>query len=259
MKTRSAKKRYGVGGNTNIMSMSVTNGMNLSNGILIIGSLTTIRRWSIPVLFLAIIVLFCYQVCLKIGIFNYFIFILSKTSFALGSRALCLLLVKLTGCSGGMALLVCSACKALIHWDEMVLSQLILLMENPHAGSPEAGPSNQASSSSTLTLQEAIQNKKEAIRALIIDKIVLYLDAYENEIRYEFPRVGNEIGTSRFIENFTKMVVSDYGFEDPSHSLPSLRTFHRVIKDDLSFLENEPSYNNNVLYSNLRVLLKDQR
>ena len=56
------------------------------------------KRWSIPFLALATIVLVFYVVCLKLGILPYFSLVMLKGGFILGGRALSFLLIKL-GCN----------------------------------------------------------------------------------------------------------------------------------------------------------------
>lgn len=89
---------------------------------------------------------YCYCLCLKIEL-DLNLFLVKIQSMILG-KGIYFLLHRI-GCSGGLALFVSFAFKALFHWDEIFFSQLIFWMDNPHAA-PEAGPSNQASSSSPL-------------------------------------------------------------------------------------------------------------
>lgn len=116
-------------------------------------------------------------------------------------------------------------------------------------------------SSSELTLEEAVKMEKEAIRTLVIDKVICYVHLFEKEIKAEFPKAEMEIGTNLFLNTLIKEVISDFGFEDPSpSSLTQLKNFHRTISDELSFLnEQSPYFRNNILYDNMRILLRDHR
>lgn len=63
------------------------------------------KRWSIPLLLLATIVLFFYMICDQLGFWDFFIYISFPLSLRWGFRTLSFFLIKM-GCSVGLALKV---------------------------------------------------------------------------------------------------------------------------------------------------------
>jgi hypothetical protein len=123
-------------------------------------------------------------------------------------------------------------------------------MDPSHTGSSEAGPSNQASTSSTLTPPEAVQQERETTRLFVLDRIFTYLETYEKEIKAKFPNKVNEIGTSLFVERFKNGIFSDYGdCETQPHTLRQLQSHHSSMKKEMGKQELN-SYKKNRLYLN---------
>ena len=70
---------------------------------LLLSVLVILKRWSIPLLFLATIVLFFYMICDQLGFVDYFLSVGYQVSLRLGFRTLSFFLIQM-GCSSGLAL-----------------------------------------------------------------------------------------------------------------------------------------------------------
>ena len=206
---------------------------------------STLKRRVIPSLLLVPIIILFF---IAVKFFPISVFF-SKMEFLLCSRFISSLLVKM-GCSGTLALVIGCA-----------LRVLFITEATPPLGNLVLPEGTSGASSSELTLEEAVKMEKEAIRTLVIDNVLCYVHLFEKEIKAEFPKAEMEIGTNLFLNNLVKEVISDFGFEDPSpSSLTSLKKFRRTISESFSFLnEQSPCYKNNILYDNMRILLRDHR
>ena len=211
------------------------------------GYVSDLARACIPFLLLLIVLIALYFIFIHIGAIAFFWGFLKKGAGLVAVEKISCIFTK-NGFSGGAsAMLIRCAVRALVTAG--IGANMML---------PEG---TSGASSSELTLEQAVLYEKEAIRASLINGISRYLDLFEKDIIQEYPEAAVKIGTLPFLEDLRKSLVSDYGFENPSpSSLTDLKTFHSVIKKELSFLEDKsPYWKNNIIYDNLRgVILREK-
>ena len=121
--------------------------------------------------------------------------------------------------------------------------------------------SQNASSSSSKKNKEKEQKDKaiEKIRLFVIEKVTEYIEKYEGDLITEFPKANLEIKTNTFTNKLVNSVLEEGDglcgkFENLN--LPQLRQTYESFKEDFDFIDE---YKNNLIYSNIRVLLKKSR
>ena len=103
---------------------------------LLLSVLIILKRWSIPLLFLATIVLFFYMICDQLGFVDYFLSVSSQVSLRWGFRTLSFFLIKM-GCSAGLALKVGFALRELLTSEDFTH----MMMASSGSSTAESFPS----------------------------------------------------------------------------------------------------------------------
>lgn len=116
-------------------------------------SFNRLRRFLYSFLFVAIMVLVMYLICLCMGSINSFFVLLSKAGVSLGGRALSLALCKGLGCSGGLALAIGFAARALFA-SEAPAALPLFMNEDGSAGAVDASTSGASDESSSSSSEE---------------------------------------------------------------------------------------------------------
>ncbi|GMP29875.1 hypothetical protein CsSME_00054649 [Camellia sinensis var. sinensis] len=111
--------------------------------VFLLGKQGTLFKKSMPFLFVATVSSLFYLLCLKIGLIEYFIYMLSKVGLLLGGRALSFFLIKM-GCAGGLSLGIVLSIKALLIPDFVpFLTNMMLPSGDSSASSSEASVNQQ--------------------------------------------------------------------------------------------------------------------
>jgi len=143
----------------------------------------------------------------------------------------------------------------IVHGTTIERNKWLLHLMNRPTGSQNA------SSSSSKKNKEKEQKDKaiEKIRLFVIEKVTEYIEKYEGDLITEFPKANLEIKTNTFTNKLVNSVLEEGDglcgkFENLN--LPQLRQTYESFKEDFDFIDE---YKNNLIYSNIRVLLKKSR
>jgi hypothetical protein len=192
-----------------------------------------------------VLVILFYFLGVQLGQLEFVQILFEKVTLSLGVRSLSVLLLKV-GCSSFIVSAMGFAVRAILATEAAPYVGRMVLPE----GTAEAA-------SSELTLEQAVLRERGALNTTLIDGISKYLDLFEGDIIQEYPRTVVEVRTLTFLESLRKSLVSDYGWENPPpSSITHLKSFHEVLRRDLSFLdETHPYFRNNIIYDNIRAVL----
>ena len=133
-----------------------------------------------------------------------------------------------------------------------ILKYLISKMDRSTASHPAS-----SSSSNNKSQNQKRDDEREKIRSLVIDQVVDYLDRFKGDLLEEFPQAKTLIENKIFIDKLQKSIL-DFGDGKglSNFKLSELRTTHNTFLKDFEGID-EPK--NNIIYDNIRVLLRNYR